>query len=266
MGEPKPSEPSYTGDPTAGGGTSTFGQTAPDLVFANLKQSGREQIRGNIFKWLLVSIVLGVVLYGVLMGIILAVGGPLFAKLEGVDTADPQAVADVLTKMMGTFYLIVLLSMVAQIFITGITEWGQVTLNNNMYKGEQIKVAHGFAGFKQPGAAISIYFSKTLCLALWSLLMIVPIIGIPVVIAKTYAYSCATYIKQQDSSIGSFEAITRSRELMDGYKMKLFLLDLSFFLIWIIPVIVTFGLAMIYVAPYWSQTRYNFFKQLNNAK
>lgn len=57
------------------------------------------------------------------------------------------------------------------------------------------------------------------------------------------------------------EAITKSRELMDGHKTDLFVLDLSF-LGWAILGIVTAGIGFIWITPYYRQTKANFYRKL----
>jgi uncharacterized membrane protein len=57
---------------------------------------------------------------------------------------------------------------------------------------------------------------------LWSLLLVVP--GI----VAAYRYSMAPYLMAENPDIGAFEAIHRSKEMMDGNKGRLFCLHLSF--------------------------------------
>ena len=53
---------------------------------------------------------------------------------------------------------------------------------------------------------------------LWSLLLIVP--GI----IKTFSYAMTPYILKEYPELAPVDAIHRSRVMMDGHKMKLFLL------------------------------------------
>ena len=54
----------------------------------------------------------------------------------------------------------------------------------------------------------------------------------------------------------------KSMELMEGHKMELFVLNLSFFP-WYLLVLLTFGLASIYVAPYTRTTLALFYKSIS---
>jgi len=61
------------------------------------------------------------------------------------------------------------------------------------------------------------------------------------------------------------ECLNRSRRMMDGYKMKLFLLDLSF-IGWVLLSIITCGIGMLWVIPYMQTARVEFYEQLKNNK
>lgn len=87
---------------------------------------------------------------------------------------------------------------------------------------------------------------------LWSLLLIIP--GI----IKSYAYSMSFYILAENPNMSASDAITESKTIMDGHKMDLFVLMLSFFP-WIVLCVFTFGLGYIFVLPYMQLTMTNFY-------
>ncbi|HFI0159040.1 TPA: DUF975 family protein [Streptococcus suis] len=82
---------------------------------------------------------------------------------------------------------------------------------------------------------------------------ILAIIGLFIYIPQYYAYSQAEFILfeqlDREEYTGALSIIKTSRNLMKGYKIKRFVLDLSF-IGWYILVVVTFGLAGLYVWPY----------------
>ena len=79
---------------------------------------------------------------------------------------------------------------------------------------------------------------------LWSLLFIIP--GI----VMSYAYSMTFFIMRDNPSMSANEAIKASKNMMKGYKMKAFMLDLSF-IGWIfISVFCCCGIGMLWVTPY----------------
>ena len=92
---------------------------------------------------------------------------------------------------------------------------------------------------------------------LWSLLFLIP--GI----VKSYSYALAPYIKQDDMgrNRGANAYITKSREMMDGYKGQLFLLDLSF-IGWYLVGALCLGIGVFFVYPYHQVARANFYEEL----
>ena len=119
-------------------------------------------------------------------------------------------------------------------------------------KGKEVSVGNIFYGFEDLWAAIKAQFFMGLFILLWSLLLIIP--GI----IKAYAYSMTFYILAENKGMPVLEAITLSRKMMDGHKMDLFLLFLSF-IGWFILTAITFGIAGIWVYPYFYATFSNFY-------
>ena len=83
---------------------------------------------------------------------------------------------------------------------------------------------------------------------LWFLLLFIP--GI----IKAYSYCFAPYISMDNEELTAEECINESMKLTNGYKMKLFLLDLSF-IGWYLLCIVTLGIAILWVVPYHEAAR-----------
>jgi uncharacterized membrane protein len=119
-------------------------------------------------------------------------------------------------------------------------------------KGETVSVGNIFYGFEDLWAAIKAQFFMGLFVSLWLLLLIIP--GI----VKTYAYSMTFFILAENKGMPVLEAITLSRKMMNGHKMDLFLLFLSF-IGWFILVVITFGIAGVWVYPYFYATLTNFY-------
>ena len=119
-------------------------------------------------------------------------------------------------------------------------------------KGETVTVGNIFYGFEDLWTAIKAQLFMNLFISLWSLLLIIP--GI----VKAYAYSMTFFILAENKGMSVLEAITLSRKMMNGHKMDLFLLCLSF-IGWFILVVITFGIAGIWVYPYFYATLTNFY-------
>lgn len=84
---------------------------------------------------------------------------------------------------------------------------------------------------------------------LWSLLFVIP--GI----IKGYSYALTPYILAQFPNLTATEAIDLSRRIMDGRKMELFIVDLSF-VGWYLLGMITFGISLIFhTEPYMMLTK-----------
>ena len=90
---------------------------------------------------------------------------------------------------------------------------------------------------------------------LWSALLLIP--GI----IAGFRYSQALFILAENPDKGIMQCIRESKEMMKGHKFEYFVLNLSFIL-WDLLVIVTFGLAAIYVKPYIIVTLANYYNAI----
>ena len=125
-----------------------------------------------------------------------------------------------------------------------------------LVSGVKPEIAELFQHFNKFWASFKVTFFMGLFTMLWSLLLYIP--GI----IKGLSYSMSMYILAENPDMPALEAIDRSKKMMDGHKMELFVLMLSF-IGWYLLCMVTFGIAAIYVVPYMSATLANFY---NNIK
>ena len=96
-------------------------------------------------------------------------------------------------------------------------------------------------------------------LFLWALLLVIP------ALVKSYSYRLVPYILADDPNTPAKEAITRSRELMNGNKWNVFVLDLSF-LGWNFISALTLGLVgVFYSNPYQFATDAELYKAIKNG-
>jgi len=98
------------------------------------------------------------------------------------------------------------------------------------------------SGFNNYWKVIGTYALVTLYTFLWSLLIIPAFI-------KPFSYAMAMRIIRDNPELTANEAITKSREMMDGHKMELFLMELSF-IGWIVLSLFTAGILLLWVEPY----------------
>lgn len=122
-------------------------------------------------------------------------------------------------------------------------------------RGEMISVGDLFEGFSNTGRALWLNILISVFTFLWSLLLLVP--GI----IKSYAYSMSYYVLADNPELTARQALAKSKEITQGHKMELFVLNLSFFW-WSLLTILTFGIAGIYVIPYMDATMTNFYNSI----
>ena len=95
-------------------------------------------------------------------------------------------------------------------------------------------------------------------ISFWSLLLVIP--GI----IKAFSYSQVAFLAIDDEKAGVFETIIKSKEMMRGYKMYYFILQLSFIL-WTLLEPFTLGLITFYLVPYITLTNVAFYFDLNES-
>ena len=100
-----------------------------------------------------------------------------------------------------------------------------------------------FAPFKQYARTVGAVLLVFVYTLLWTLLLVIP--GI----IKAYSYSMTLYILRENPEMTAGDAITASQKMMDGHKMDLFLLSLSF-IGWAILASITFGIGYLWLIPY----------------
>ncbi len=146
---------------------------------------------------------------------------------------------------------------VGVIIFAGVIGYGIAAFTLSVAKGdENSNFSLMFNGFNRFGDSFVAGLLKNIFTFLWSLLLIIP--GI----IKSYSYAMTFYIMQDEPGISGKEAIGKSRQIMAGYKGKLFLLDLSF-IGWFLLSALTFGILMIfYVGPYYYTSRACFYEKI----
>ncbi len=192
---------------------------------AELKAMAKEQIRGNIGILFVIMLIIGLI------------SGVAGAVLSLIPVVGPVAVA---------------------VFITPAFALSIVQVYQNLARQQKPAAADAFLGFQDFWTAFKTTFLVGLFTFLWSLLLYIP--GI----IKGLSYSQAMMIVGENKGIGALEAIDRSKAMMNGHKMDLFVLYLSF-IGWALLCAVTFGIASIWVVPYMQATLVNFYNEVKAA-
>ena len=167
-------------------------------------------------------------------------------------------VALVVSLITGALNLIPTVGSIASALIGPAFTLATVAIYLKLANGESIAVGDVFSKFDQFWPAFKVNFLVNLFTALWSLLFVIP--GI----IKGFSYAMANFILAENPGIGAREAINRSKAMMDGHKMELFVLNLSF-IGWYLLCGITFGIAAIWVVPYMSATMVNFYNSIKPA-
>lgn len=148
----------------------------------------------------------------------------------------------------------------AGLLVAGPLSVGIANIYNKNTDHEKPRFIDLFSGFKENfGENFLIAIVKTIFLILWTLLFIIP--GI----IKAHSYAMTEYLMARENDLTAMEAIQKSRTLMSGNKMRLFLLNLSF-IGWILLLIVSCGLAAFYVVPYMKTANTEFFNDIYFAE
>ena len=115
-----------------------------------------------------------------------------------------------------------------------------------------------FKGFSSDfGQNLLIGLMTAIFTALWSLLLIVP--GI----VKAYSYSMVYYIKADHPEYDWRQCIAESQAMMNGHKMDLFILDLSF-IGWMIVGSLCLGVGTLWVSAYMEAARAHFYESIQS--
>lgn len=161
---------------------------------------------------------------------------------------------NVLMTSAGVGYTLIGTSVVVSLLILPLT-FGYDTIFLRNLRGEPVGVEHMFDGFRDYGRIFVTLLWQNILITLWTLLLIVP--GI----VKALAYALTPYILLDNPKLSTVEAIHLSREMMFGYKGKLFLLLLSF-IGWGILCLFTCGIGVLWLLPYISSSLAAFYEDV----
>lgn len=134
-------------------------------------------------------------------------------------------------------------------------EWGLSILFLDLIRGKSLAIENLFDGFKDYGRIMLTLLLQYVYIVLWTVLLIVP--GI----IKSYSYSMTSFIMKDNKEIKYNDAIELSMAMMHGYKMKLFLLDLSF-IGWALLCLCTCGIGFFFLSPYVRTAHAAFYEDL----
>ena len=166
---------------------------------------------------------------------------------------------------VGTFFVYALilgggsLSGIATLIIGGPMTLGLAFFSLAIARNQEARLEQLFKGFNNFGTSLGAYLLMIIFVLLWTILLIIP--GIIAAIS----YAMTFFIIADNPSIGSMEAIDKSKKMMYGYKWKFFCLILRF-LGWAILCLFTLGLGFFILKPYMEISFAKFYDDIKGSQ
>lgn len=148
-----------------------------------------------------------------------------------------------------------ILGFAAEIALSGPIALGVAFCMIKLFQDKTVLLEDGLEGFRSFFPAFLLYLLITIITLLWSLLLIIP--GI----VAGYSYSMSYYILLDNPGMSPSDVIRRSKEMMNGHRMDLFILHLTF-IGWGLLAILTLGIGILWLAPYVAASNTAFYLDL----
>ncbi len=145
--------------------------------------------------------------------------------------------------------------LIVNFIIGGVVRQGYAVHLLKQHDGTPLAINDLFSQFHRFGDGFCLKLLEGLYVALWSLLLVIP--GI----VASFKYAMAPFIMAENPEMTASEAITASKQLMDGHKWELFCLNFSF-IGWELLGALTFGIGTLFVTPYMNAAYAAFYREL----
>ena len=222
------------------------------MTCSDYRRIARENLRGN---W---PLSIGVCAIACILGG-MSVGGsfiPEFSfRVDGQDISNINDLLNLITPAAFSAFGLGSLLALTSLIIGGTIELGFAQYLLKQYNHANFELHDLFSRFNRFGQGFAQKFLRGLYTILWSFLFIIP--GI----VKSYAYAMTPFIMAENPEMSASEAITASKELMDGHKGELFTLDLTF-IGWGLLAALTLNLGHLALNPYHNAAYAAFYKDL----
>ena len=223
------------------------------MTSSDYRRVARENLTGN---W---PISIGVGAIACLLGGLI-IGSTFIPEFNvRIDSQDISSIKDLLNILASSgtasaFGLGSLLGL-AQFIIGGVIQLGYAQYLLKQHNRASFELRDLFSQFERFKDGFLQSFLRGLYCFLWGLLFIIP--GI----IKGYAYAMTPFIMAENPNMTASEAITASKELMDGHKGELFVLDLTF-IGWGILAALTLNVGHLALNPYRNAAYAAFYKDI----
>ena len=131
-------------------------------------------------------------------------------------------VLDLIASFAGETGLVATFISILVVLVTLVLKSGFVLYCMDIRNGEETSLLTLFDGFSLVGKIIGLEIMIMIFTALWSMLFVIP--GI----IAMYRYRFALFNLLENPDLGIFEALNLSKQQTQGYKVQLFMLDLSY--------------------------------------
>lgn len=136
---------------------------------------------------------------------------------------------------------------------------GYAKFNLNLVDGENADVGDLFKYFKYWKNVVLANLLRSAYIFLWSLLCFIP--GI----IAAYSYVMVPYIMAENPELTAREACERSKQMMDGNRMRLFCLTFSF-IGWMFLCTLTCGIGNFVLNPYIEASIADFYREISDTR
>ena len=222
------------------------------MTYSDYRRVARENLQGN---W---PLSIGVCAIACILGG-MSVGGsfiPEFSfRVDGQDISNINDLLNLITPAAFSAFGLGSLLALTSLVIGGTIELGFAQYLLKQYNHANFELHDLFSRFDRFGQGFAQKFLRGLYTILWSFLFVIP--GI----VKSYAYAMTPFIMAENPEMSASEAITASKELMDGHKGELFTLDLTF-IGWGLLAALTLNLGHLALNPYHNAAYAAFYKDL----
>jgi uncharacterized membrane protein len=219
------------------------------MNFREIKAHARESLKGN---WLVAIIA------SFIAGTFTAAGGGATTS-TGSDDVDFSALSQLSSEeiitTLAVFGGFILFGLVVSVLISSLISVGYAQFNLDLVDGVKPTIVTMFSKGKQVWTTICANVLIFIRVLLGTILFVIP--GI----IASYKYSMVNYIIAENPGITAREALEMSKEMMKGNKFRFFMFGLSFFG-WALVVVLTFGIASIWVAPYMQASFAKFYREI----
>jgi uncharacterized membrane protein len=158
------------------------------------------------------------------------------------------------------FQVVITLVMMFVIYgLTGVMQLGSCRFFLDIVRGDIQGIGRLLYGFKYFKQAAVTYLLMMLIIVLWSFLFIIP--GI----VASFSYAMAFYVLADNPDMTAREALARSKKIMYGNRLKLFILGLRF-IGWGILSLFTCYIGMLWLMPYISTSFAAFYEDVRGIK